>query len=66
MSNKKQDQFGFFLEFVIGSQDIKLEDKINIMIYYADEFYIKDDTLRYLECMSIVNELKKQRKPDES
>lgn len=50
-----------FVNIIVNSKDMKLEDKLKILEYTADECFVKDDNLLYLECKQGIKELNDYR-----
>lgn len=59
--DEKITDFTIFTQIISDSQDLKLEDKIKVLDYVANECYIKDDTFKYLECKLVIKELRDGR-----
>ncbi|MGH7974849.1 MAG: hypothetical protein ACREBR_04940 [bacterium] len=55
---KPSGEFGFFLDFIIKRTSLATKDKIEILEYYADEYYIRGDNLHYLEVKAIIKDLR--------
>lgn len=45
-----------FIE-IIAKSDLHIDDKLKILEYTADEHFIKDENLEYLECKQAIKEL---------
>lgn len=62
MKDKQPIILDDFISMIQDSLDLKLEDKIKILEYAADECYIKEETLKYLECKLAIKELRDEAK----
>ena len=58
MRLQQQNLYVNFISIIANSADLKLEDKIKILEYTADEMYCQDNNLMYLECKQAIKELK--------
>jgi len=50
-----------FVGLVLNVLDLSDEDKIGILGYVADEAYLEDNNLLYLECKQAIKELTNER-----
>lgn len=51
-----------FLDFIKNNQDLPIKQKISILDYCADELFLRDENLLYLECKLVLKELREQQK----
>ncbi len=59
--NQVNDAYAYFIHRIATSKDLPMEQKIKILEYSADEYFIKDRTLMYLECKSLIKDLRGQK-----
>lgn len=57
MAEFSTEQAARFLEFLRTNIDLDFKDKIGILEYCADEYFVQDENLLFLECKLLLKEL---------
>lgn len=57
MIPQQERAYADFVNTIANSKDLHIEQKLNILVYMADEMYCQDNNLLYLECKEAIKEL---------
>jgi len=62
MAEHNETKAAAFIDFILNSPDLRVKDKIGILEHSADEYFLHDHNLLFLECKLALKELHEQQK----